>query len=102
MSSMHEHIVPRRIYVVVFLVLMALLLATYEVAKIDMGPFNVVAALTIAVVKMLLVILFFMEVRWSSRLTWIVVAAGFFWLLLLIGITMADYLTRVPVTLPGA
>lgn len=102
MSAMHEHVVPRRVYVAVFFALMALLLATYEVAQIDLGPWNVVAALTIAVAKMLLVILFFMEVRWSPKLTWIVIAAAFFWLLLLIGITMADYLTRVPVTLPGA
>jgi cytochrome c oxidase subunit 4 len=102
MSPTREHIVPRWIYIAVFFLLMALLLATYGIAQINLGRLNVVAALTIAVIKMLLVVLFFMEVRWSSRLTWIVIAAGFFWLLLLIGITMSDYLTRVPVTLPGA
>jgi cytochrome c oxidase subunit 4 len=44
--------------------------------------------------KALLVILFFMHVRWSTRLTWVVVASGFFWLLILFGLTMMDYLTR--------
>jgi len=55
---------------------------------------NIVAALTIAVVKMLLVILFFMHVRYSSRLTWIFVAAGFIWLLIMLDLTLSDYLTR--------
>jgi len=50
--------------------------------------------LGIAMTKALLVILYFMHVRWSTRLTWLVVASGFFWLLILFGITMTDYLTR--------
>jgi len=55
---------------------------------------NNVLMLGIAITKALLVILFFMHVRWSTRLTWLVVASGFFWLLILFGITMTDYLTR--------
>ena len=55
---------------------------------------NNVVMLTIACIKALLVILFFMHVRWSTRLTWVVVAAGFFWLLILFGLTMTDYLSR--------
>jgi len=55
---------------------------------------NNVVMLAIAMTKALLVILFFMHVRWSTRLTWLVVASGFFWLLILFGITMTDYLTR--------
>ena len=54
---------------------------------------NNVVMLAIACTKALLVILFFMHVRWSTRLTWVVAASGFFWLLILFGITMADYLT---------
>ena len=50
--------------------------------------------LTIALTKAALVILFFMGVRWSSRLTWVVAASGFVWLLILFGITMSDYLSR--------
>jgi cytochrome c oxidase subunit 4 len=57
--------------------------------------------LTIACAKALLVVLFFMHVRWSTRLTWVVAGAGFFWLLILFSITMADYMSRgwVPGTL---
>ena len=53
------------------------------------------AALAIAITKMLLVILYFMHVRYSSRLTWLFVAAGFIWLLIMIDLTLSDYLTRV-------
>jgi cytochrome c oxidase subunit 4 len=48
----------------------------------------------IAITKATLVVLYFMHVRWSTRLTWVVVASGFFWLLILFGLTMQDYLTR--------
>ena len=73
---------------------MVLLAATWGVAEISLGNWNIIAAMTIALVKMLLVILFFMHVRWATRLTWVVAASGFVWLLILFGITMTDYLTR--------
>ena len=73
---------------------MLLLLLTWGIAQINLGPLNIVAALTIAVTKMLLVILFFMHVRYSTRLTWLFVAAGFIWLLIMIDLTLSDYLTR--------
>jgi cytochrome c oxidase subunit 4 len=73
---------------------MLLLLLTWGIAQFNLGPFNIVAALTIAVTKMLLVILFFMHVRYSPRRTWIFVAAGFIWLLIMIDLTLGDYLTR--------
>ena len=91
---MNSPIVPTKTYVFIWAALMLLLLITFSVAQFDLGPFNVVAALTIAVTKMLLVILFFMHVRYSTRLTWIFVAAGFIWLLIMIDLTMSDYLTR--------
>jgi cytochrome c oxidase subunit 4 len=50
--------------------------------------------LAIASIKAMLVILFFMHVRWSTRLTWVVVASGFFWLLIMFGLTMTDYVSR--------
>ena len=83
-----------KLYVWIWAALMALLLITWVVARVDLGPLNVVAALTIAVIKMLLVILFFMHVRHSPRLTWIFVAAGFIWLLIMIDLTLSDYFTR--------
>ena len=91
---MNSHIVPRKIYVIIWASLMLLLLLTWGVAQFNLGPFNVVAALTIAVTKMLLVILFFMHVRYSERRTWVFVAAGFIWLLIMIDLTLGDYLTR--------
>jgi cytochrome c oxidase subunit IV len=82
-------------YAVVFASLLALTLLTTGAAFIDLGGrLNTVVALTIAVVKAVLVILYFMHVRYSDRLTWVFVAAGFFFLLILIGGTMDDLLTR--------
>jgi cytochrome c oxidase subunit IV len=84
-----------RTYLVVFLILLALTGLTTGVAFIDLGGgLNNVAALAIAVVKALLVILYFMHVRYSDRFTWVIAAAGFFWLLLLFGGTMDDLITR--------
>ncbi len=79
---------------------MVLLVLTYTVAQVDLGPFNIVVALAIAFTKAILVVLFFMEVRWSSRLTWVILLAGLVWLALLLGGTLDDFLTRANV-LPG-
>jgi cytochrome c oxidase subunit 4 len=67
---------------------------TVGVAYVDLGPFNTLVALVIAFTKMMLVVLYFMHVRYSSRLTWAVVGAGFFWLALLLLLTLSDYVTR--------
>jgi len=79
---------------VIWLALVALLFLTWGVAKFDLGRWNIVAAMTIAVAKMLLVVLIFMHVRYSPRLVWVFVAAGFFWLFLMVTLTLGDYLTR--------
>ena len=90
-----EPVVPIRVYLLVFLALLALTAITTAVAFFDLGGgVNNAIALTIAVCKGLLVILFFMHVRYSDKLTWVFAAAGFFWLLILIGGTMDDVLTR--------
>lgn len=88
-------------YYAVFAALMVGTALTVAVAFVDLGAMNNVVMLTIACVKALLVILFFMHVRWSTRLTWLVVASGFFWLLIMFSVTMTDFLTRgwVPGTL---
>jgi cytochrome c oxidase subunit 4 len=90
------HLVPVRVYLTIFALLMFFTALTVSVSFIDLGPFNTVVAIVIAVTKMLLVVLYFMHVRYSSRLTWAVVAAGFFWLALLLFMTLADYVTRGP------
>lgn len=91
---MSGHVAPIRMYYGVFLALLIGTALTVVVAFFDLGYFNNVVMLTIACAKALLVVLFFMHVRWSSRLTWVVASSGFFWLLILFGITMADYLSR--------
>ena len=91
---MSGHVAPKSMYYAVFLALIVGTALTVAVAFVDLGAMNNVLMLGIALTKALLVILFFMHVRWSSRLTWVVVASGFFWLVILFGITMTDYLTR--------
>jgi cytochrome c oxidase subunit IV len=98
---MSAHIVPVKTYVGIFIALLMLTALTTGVAFADLGPFNTVVALTIAVVKMLLVILFFMHVKYSSGLTRIVIVAGFFFLAILVSLTLADVLTRGWTPNPG-
>lgn len=88
------HVAPKSMYYLVFLALLVGTGLTVAAAFIDMGAMNNVVMLLIAVIKATLVVLFFMHVRWSSRLTWVIAMAGFFWLLILFGVTMSDYMTR--------
>ncbi len=92
---MSDHILPKRIYYTIFAILMFCTYLTVQIAFLDLGGLNVVAALTIAVVKAALVVLFFMHVKYSTRLTWAVVVGSIFWLGILLALTMGDYLTRV-------
>ena len=82
------------VYLRVWAALLVLLAATVGAAFLNMGPFNAVVALMIAVTKAVLVILFFMHAKDSDRLIWVYAAAGVLWLLFLIGGTLADVLTR--------
>lgn len=98
---MSEYITPVRTYLWVFLALMVLTLITVVVAFLHLGPLNDIAALTIAVTKACLVVLYFMHVRYSSPLTKLVVIAGVVWLVILIGLTLSDYLTRDLIRTPA-
>jgi len=89
-----HHIATVRSYLLVFAALIIGTGLTYAAALVDFGFFNNVVMLAIALTKAALVILIFMGVRWSSRLTWVVAVSGFVWLLILFGITMSDYLSR--------
>ncbi len=91
---MSGHVAPKSMYYFVFLALLVGTGLTVAVAFVDLGALNNVLMLGIAMTKALLVILFFMHVRWSTRLTWVVAASGFVWLIILFGLTMMDYLTR--------
>ena len=88
------HVAPKSLYYTIFLALLVGTGITVAVAFVDLGPLNNVVMLSIACAKALLVVLFFMHVRWSTRLTWVVAASGFVWLIIMFGLTMTDYLTR--------
>ena len=96
-----EHAESRKVYYAIFGALLVLTYLTVAVSRVDLGRLNTVVALTIAVTKAVLVVLFFMHVRHSSRLTKLVVVGGFVWLALLIGLTMADFVSRVWIAIPG-
>lgn len=93
----HEHIgIPG--YLGVFGILVVGTILTYVTAQMDLdGIFpgaNTLLALVIAFTKMTFVVLYFMHVRWSSKLIWLTVVSGFFWMALMFAYTMQDYLTR--------
>jgi cytochrome c oxidase subunit 4 len=94
-TAMSEHIVPVRTYISIWLTLLVLTGLTAGVAFVNLGPFNTVVALVIATLKALLVVLIFMHVKYASdRLTKVVLVSALFWLLLLLGLSLADYTTR--------
>jgi cytochrome c oxidase subunit 4 len=98
---MTQHIDSVKTYATVWVVLLFLTALTTAVAHVDLGAFSVVVALTIAVIKMLLVALFFMHVRHSNQLTKLVVLGGLLWLAILIVFTLADVFTRGWLSVPG-
>jgi cytochrome c oxidase subunit 4 len=89
-----DHIMSVRANLLVFAGLMLLLIATVVAAQFDLGAWGVAIALTIATAKALLIILYFMHVRFSERLAWVFAAGGFIWLGILIGLTLSDYISR--------
>ena len=94
-TAMSEHIVSVKTYITIWLALLVLTGLTAGVAFVNLGPFNTVVALVIATLKALLVVLIFMHVKYASdRLTKVVLVSALFWLLLLLGLSLADYTTR--------
>jgi cytochrome c oxidase subunit 4 len=93
-SGHSGHVVPVSTYLLVFLALMVGTALTTWIAYIDLGRWNTVVALTIAVTKMVLVVLFFMHVKYATGLTRVVILAGFFWLGIMITLSCSDELTR--------
>jgi cytochrome c oxidase subunit 4 len=92
--SEHRHVVPTSTYYTIFGLLMLGTAITVWAAFLDLGALNTVVALAIACTKATLVVLFFMHVKYSTRLTWAVVFGGVFWLAILLALTFNDYLTR--------
>lgn len=92
---MSEHIVPVRIYIMIFLALLVGTFLTVVAAFYDFPwQLNTIVALTIATTKATLVVLYFMHVRYSSRLIWVIVAAALFWMAILFALTFSDYWSR--------
>ena len=100
MAEHTEHVVPKRVYYTIFVILMLMTYTTVQVAYFDLGRLNAVAALLIAAFKASLVILFFMHVKYAPKLIKLFVIGALFWLCIMLGITMTDYLTRSAVELP--
>lgn len=91
----HIHtVVPPRVYAGVFGILLCFTALTVFASYLELGVYNAVVALTIAVIKAVLVILFFMHIRYSSKLTMLTIAAGFLTLVVLLSMTMTDYISR--------
>ncbi len=94
MPHTEHHLVPLKVYYTIFGLLMLGTALTVQAAFLDLGAFNTPVALAIAVTKATIVVLYFMHVKYSHKMTWIVVLGSVFWLGLLLVITMIDYLTR--------
>ncbi len=89
-----QHVVSLGVNIRVFIALLLLLVLTIVAARFDLGIFNFIIAITIAICKALLIILYFMHLRYSHRLAWVIAGAGFVWLGILIILTMSDYISR--------
>ena len=98
---MTQHIDSVRTYAIVWISLLALTAITTAVAFVDLGAFSVVAALSIAVVKMMLVALFFMHLRHSGKFTQLALAGTMLWLAIMVSFTLADIFTRGWMGVPG-
>lgn len=98
---MTHHIISLRTYVLIYTVLLLLLVATAGASFLPLGAAHLPVAMTIAIVKAVLIVLFFMHVYYSSRLTWVVSVASFLWLILLLAFVLADYFSRGWLDIPG-
>jgi cytochrome c oxidase subunit 4 len=99
---MSEHVVSWKVYVSVFLALCVLTVITVQVAGHDFGPFNLIVALGVAITKASLVVLYFMQARYSPKLTLVVIASSIAFFVILIFLTLTDYLSRPwPLTAVG-
>ena len=96
-----QHVISTSIYVGIWAILMVLTATTVFASFIELGDWNIVLALTIASIKATLVVLFFMHLYYSSKLTKVTMIAAIFFLFLLLALSMTDYLTRGWLTNPG-
>ena len=93
-TEMPANLPSVKTYFTVGAALMALLALTVGVSFLNLGPFNVAAALGISILKALLIMMIFMEVRYSHPIVWLFAGASFLWLLIMVTLTVSDYFTR--------
>ncbi len=91
---MQQHVVPQKVYLLVFATLICLTLITVDVAFYNLGILNLYVALAIAVTKATIIVLYFMHVKFGPRLIWVFALAGVFWMVIFLALTLGDYLTR--------
>ncbi|MBI5471750.1 MAG: cytochrome C oxidase subunit IV family protein [Ignavibacteriae bacterium] len=87
-------IIPKKTYYKVGAALFILMFLTVAAAYLNLGPFNIYIALTIACVKAVLVVMYFMHVKYQTKVTWLFAGAGFLWIVIMFALTMSDYITR--------
>ena len=98
---MSHQVTAVRTYAAIFAALLALTAITAAVAFLDLGPMNNAVAIGIAVLKATLVVLYFMHAKDSPRMTGVVISAALLWLVILVGLTLADYSGRGWLGIPG-
>ena len=92
---MSTHVISKKFYIMIWGALICLTVLTAAVSRVELGPFNIVVALLIATCKMMLVALFFMGIKYiSDKMTIVFIVAGVFWLLILLALSMTDYISR--------
>ena len=96
-----QHVASLKTNYAIFAALMGLLALTVGIAYINLGPLNLPISMLIAAVKAALIVLFFMHVRYSHRLTWVFAGASLLWLAILLGITLIDFHTRLWLPIEG-
>ncbi len=98
---MKQHIASIPTNATIFVLLLVLLLATVGAAYLPLGPLHFPTAMTIAIVKAVLIVLYFMHMKYSHRLTAVILSASFLWLAIMIGLTVSDYLSRGWIDIAG-
>lgn len=91
---MSQHVVPQKVYYLIFVTLILLTLVTVDVAFYNFGFLNIYIAMAIATVKATIVAMYFMHLRYNPKLTWLFAGAGLLWLVIMFVLTFADYITR--------
>jgi cytochrome c oxidase subunit 4 len=98
---MKPPVVSRKTYALTWLALLALALVTTLIGMLDLGPFNMIIAITIALIKASLIAAFFMHALYESKLIRVIVAGGVVWFLIMLTLTMSDYASRGWLPFPG-